>query len=37
VPLDATHSQNRRFNCMDCGAAGINESKSFPPYIVVCN
>lgn len=37
VPLDAMHSQNRKFNCMDCGTAGINESKSFPPYIVVCN
>ena len=37
VPLDAMHSQNRKFNCMDCGTAGINESKSLPPYIVVCN
>ena len=37
VPIDSDHSQNRKFNCMDCGNAGINESKSFPPYIVVCN
>ena len=37
VPFDSTHSQNRKFNCMDCGNGGINESKSFPPYIVVCN
>ena len=37
VPFDATHSQNRKFNCMDCGNGGINEEKSFPPYIVVCN
>lgn len=37
VPFDTTHSQNRMFNCMDCGDRGINEDKSFPPYIVVCN
>ena len=37
VPFDSAHSQNRKFNCMDCGAAGINEDKSLPPYIVVCN
>ena len=37
VPFDASHSQNRKFNCMDCGNRGINEDKSFPPYIVVCN
>ena len=37
VPLDSVHSKNRKFNCMDCGMAGINESKSLPPYVVVCN
>lgn len=37
IPFDSDHSQNRKFNCMDCGDAGIDESKSFPPYIVVCN
>ena len=37
VPLDATHSQNRKFNCMDCGKRGINTELSFPPYIIVCN
>ena len=37
IPFDANHSQNRKFNCMDCGNRGINREKSFPPYIVVCN
>ena len=37
VPFDSDHSQNRKFNCMDCGNRGIDEEKSFPPYIVVCN
>lgn len=37
VPFDTSHSQNRKFNCMDCGDAGINKDKSLPPYIVVCN
>ena len=37
VPIDAAHSQNRRFNCMDCGARGIDATRSLPPYIVVCN
>lgn len=37
VILDRRHSQNRKFNCMDCGEKGIDESKSFPPYIVICN
>lgn len=37
IPLDVSHSQNRRFNCMDCGDRGINTAKSYPPYIVVCN
>jgi hypothetical protein len=37
VPLDSEHSKNRKFNCMDCGPGGINESKSLPPYVIVCN
>ncbi len=37
VPLDAEHSKNRKFNCMDCGARGINKAKSLPPYVIVCN
>ncbi len=36
VPLDATHSQNRKFNCLDCGDGVIDAEKSFPPYIAVC-
>ena len=36
VPLDAQHSQNRKFNCMDCGDGEIDSEKSFPPYIIVC-
>ncbi len=35
VPLDRAHSQNRRFNCLKCDR-GIDESRSFPPYIAVC-
>lgn len=37
IPLDDTHSQNRRFNCLDCGDRGIDTKRSFPPYIAVCN
>ena len=37
VPLDRIHSQNRKFNCFDCGSRGIDASRSLPPYIVVCN
>ncbi len=36
VPFGLLQSQNRLFNCMDCSATGIDEEKSFPPYIVVC-
>ncbi|MDR0727165.1 MAG: hypothetical protein LBF37_03825 [Rickettsiales bacterium] len=36
VPLDANHSQNRRFNCLDCGVGRIDTSKSLHPYIAVC-
>lgn len=37
VPLGAGYSQNRRFNCKDCGETGINQELSSPPYVVVCN
>lgn len=37
IPLDSEHSQNRKFNCMDCGLNGINNEKSRPPYVVICN
>lgn len=37
VPLDSNHSKNRMFNCKDCGVRGIDESKSLPPYVIVCN
>ena len=36
VILDANHSQNRKFNCMDCGESGVDAEKSFPPYITIC-
>ena len=36
IPLDKSHSQNRKFNCLDCGDKGIDESKSFLPYIAIC-
>ena len=36
VPLDARHSQNRKFNCMDCGDSEIDEERSLPPYIIIC-
>ena len=36
VPLDKQHSQNRKFNCLDCGAGQIDSSRSHPPYVAVC-
>lgn len=36
VPLDSHHSQNRKFNCLDCGERRIDQEKSLPPYIAVC-
>ena len=36
IPLDAQHSQNRMFNCLDCGNAEIDSGRSVPPYISVC-
>lgn len=37
VPFDSSHSQNRKFNCMDCGTGTIDTSKSIYPYVAVCN
>lgn len=36
VPIDRTHNQNRRFNCLDCGDGEIDTEKSFAPYTAVC-
>lgn len=36
VTLDQEHSQNRRFNCMDCGEREIDASKSRSPFVAVC-
>ena len=36
VSIDRSHSQNRRFNCLDCGSGNIDVSRSKPPYIAVC-
>lgn len=36
VPFDSKHSQNRKFNCMDCGTGIINSLKSVYPYTAVC-
>ena len=37
VPFDSSHSQNRKFNCLDCGTGTIDTSKSIYPYVAVCN
>ena len=36
INLDREHSQNRRFNCMDCGMGEIDTEKSIFPYTAVC-
>lgn len=36
VPLDKAHSQNRKFNCLDCGEGVIDATRSVPPYVAVC-
>ncbi len=36
IPMDAKHSQNRMFNCMDCGAGEIDTELSTPPYTAIC-
>ena len=36
VPFDSLHSQNRRFNCLDCGNGTIDRQKSQAPFVAVC-
>lgn len=36
VPFDSSHSQNRKFNCMDCVTGIIDSSRSRSPYVAVC-
>lgn len=36
VPIDGQHSQNRKFNCMDCGMGVIDDTLSRPPYVAIC-
>ena len=36
IILDNKHSQNRKFNCIDCGAGEIDTNKSVFPYTAVC-
>ncbi len=36
VPFDVHHSQNRRFNCLDCGSGRIDTERSSSPYTAVC-
>lgn len=36
IPLDRNHSQNRRFNCLDCGNGKIDTDLSNPPYTAFC-
>ncbi|MCL2338971.1 MAG: hypothetical protein FWC51_03400 [Proteobacteria bacterium] len=36
IPMDGTHSQNRKFNCLDCGTGYIDTEASVPPFVAVC-
>jgi hypothetical protein len=37
IPMDGSHSQNRRFNCLDCGDGGrIDQELSLHPFVAVC-
>lgn len=36
VILDKNHSQNRMFNCIDCGDGEIDMENSISPYTAVC-
>ena len=36
IILDKEHSQNRKFNCMDCGESEIDKHQSIYPYSAVC-
>jgi hypothetical protein len=35
IPLDNSHSRNRKFNCMEC-PRGVDEVASMPPYVIIC-
>ena len=36
ITLDQNHSQNRMFNCIDCGIGEIDQENSVFPYTAVC-
>ena len=36
IMLDRNHSQNRMFNCMDCGDGVIDTDESISPYTAIC-
>ena len=36
IPIDASHSQNRKFNCIDCVGGIIDGTRSVYPYVAVC-
>ena len=36
ITFDKVHSQNRKFNCIDCGTGYIDTENSLPPYTAVC-
>ncbi len=36
INFGGKYSQNRKFNCMDCGAGTIDREKSVSPYTAVC-
>ena len=36
IIMGTEHSQNRKFNCMDCGERGVDTELSFPPFVTVC-
>ena len=35
IPIDDSHSRNRRFNCTEC-PNGVNTVASMPPYVIIC-
>ena len=36
IRMDAAHSQNRKFNCLDCGEGYVDTEKSASPWTAVC-
>jgi len=36
VIMGDDHTQNRKFNCMDCGERYVDTEVSFAPYVTVC-